>query len=138
MCQNSTLDQVSLCTPGRLNNMAPWLVPPALWADSPDPEAPLSLFLAPLSHLPLIVIQPGMPFALYGLLACSTNPPPPPPPQAATALKYSFTTQNHIISLCFRRQLNQIEHVSPVGGGECFPALDTARPEKRSCPVRCL
>lgn len=81
MRQNSTLDQVSLCTPGRLNDVAPRPVPPALGADSPDPEAPLSLFSSLLSHPSLIFILHGMPFAFYGLLACSTAMAPSIPPQ---------------------------------------------------------
>lgn len=96
---------------------------PLLWGPTAQTQRPLSHFsLFPLSHPPLILIQPGMPFALYGLLHSHG------PLRATTALKYSFTTQNHIISMCSRRQLRQIEHVSPVGGGECFPALDAARP----------
>lgn len=73
VCQNSTLDHVSVCTPGRLNNMAPWLVlphaPRAPQLHGPTAHRPTSPSLAPLSHPPLILIQPGMPFALYGLLA---------------------------------------------------------------------
>lgn len=125
MCQSSTLDQVSLCTLGRLNDVAPRPAPPALGADNPDPEAPLSLFSLPSlssSSDPhpawhaLCFIWPA------GLLHSHG------PLHATTALKYSLTTQNHIVSVCSRRQLHQIEHVSPVGGGECFPAVGAARP----------
>lgn len=82
MCQNPTLDQLSLCTPGRLSDVAPWPVPPALGADSPDPEARLSLPSLPPHSLILllILIQPGVPFALYGLLDCTTATAPSVPP----------------------------------------------------------
>lgn len=88
----------------------------------PRPRGPS---LTSLWRPPVILIQPGVPFALYGLLARS---PAATPFHATIALKYSFTTQNHIISMCSRRQLHQIEHVSPVGGGELFPAPRAARP----------
>ncbi|KAI9522996.1 hypothetical protein NQZ68_031856 [Dissostichus eleginoides] len=109
---------------GRLNDVAPRPAPPALGADSPDPEAPRSLSsitLLSFSHPPVIFIQPGVPFALYGLL------PSRSPLHATTALKHSFPTQHHITSVCSRRQLHQIERVSPVGGGQCFPALGAAK-----------
>lgn len=50
------------------------------------------------------------------------------PLHPATVLQYSFTTQNHIIGLCSRRQLHQIERVSPVGCSECFPPRGATRP----------
>ena len=125
VCQNCTLDQVTLCTPGRLNDVAPRPVPPAPGADRP--RGP-SLTFSPLSHPRLILIQPGMPFALYGLLACSTAPSMPP--------RLRNTVSPHkIISLCSRRQLDQIEHVSAVGGGGCFPALGAAKHSVTVCAI---
>lgn len=88
------LDHVSLCTPVPLNNMAPQLCAPC---SAGQPPMPLS-HISP-SHPPLILIQPGMPFALYGLLVCSTsNPPPPLTPH--TPPMYHKYTQNHISSVC--------------------------------------
>jgi len=64
------------------------------------------------------------------------------PLHSTTAMKYSFTTQNHAISICSRRQLHQIEHVSQVGPCECSP-LCAARPLKSEtvlqlpfCPLK--
>lgn len=91
----------------------------------PRPRGPSLTFLSPSSRPPLILIQPGMPFALYGLLACSTATAPSMPPRHWNTVS---PHKNHISSLCSGRQLHQIEHVSPVGGGERFLALSAARP----------
>lgn len=90
--------------------------------------------------------RPGGPISHFPLSSLSSSPDPYPawhalcfiwpagllhsrgPLRATTAPKYSFTTQNHTISMCSGRQLHQIERVSSVGGGECFPALGAARP----------
>lgn len=137
MCQNPTLGQLSLCTLGRLNNVAPWPVPPALGPDSPDPEAPLSLLSLPPHSLIflLILIQPGVPFCFIwpaGLRHSRSSL------RATVVLKYSLTTQNHIISMCPGRQLHQIEHVSLVGGSGCFPVLGAARPVSSEPPCYSL
>ncbi|CAB1413356.1 unnamed protein product [Pleuronectes platessa] len=67
---------------GRLNDVASQPAPPAPGSKTQRPLShfPLPLF-SPLSHPPLTLIQPGVPFALYGLLACSTATAPSMPPQ---------------------------------------------------------
>lgn len=101
-CQNSTLDQVSLCTDGRLNDVAPRPVPPALGGRQPRPRGPVLTFLFP----PLILIQPGVPFAVYDLLACCTATALCMPQQLwSTVSPHKFTSSV--------RQLHQIERVSP-------------------------
>lgn len=93
VCPNSTLDQVSLCTPGRLNNVAPWPVPPALGADSPDPEAPLSLF----TLLSLILLWSLSSLAcplLY--MACWPAPQPRLPPcHHSSEIQFHHTKSHH-------------------------------------------
>lgn len=126
VCQNCTLDQVSLCTPGRLNDVAPRPAPPALRADSPDPEAPLSL----LSLLSLILLWSLSSLACPLLrMTCWPAPQPQPPPcHRSSEVQFSPHRITSPSCVCSGRQLHQIEHVSPVGGGECFPALGAARP----------
>lgn len=105
VCQSPTLDQASLCTPGCLSDVAPRPAPPALGADSPDPEAPSQFsltLLSPLSLLlPLILIQPGVPFVLQGLLACYTAPWPRPlcaTPALTSAHNWKTVSPHKIIS----------------------------------------
>lgn len=94
------------------------------WGPTAQTQRPLSLFsIPPLSSLSSLSSSSdpypawrALCFIWPAGLLCS-------PLHATTTPKYSFNTQTHIISMCSRRQLHQIEHVPPVGGGECFPTL---------------
>lgn len=85
---NDTLDQVSLCTLGRRNNMAPRLRAPCSVGRQSSSR---SLSHISLSHHPLILICSDMPFALYDPLVCST---PPHPQTLLSPLKYSFNIRS--------------------------------------------
>lgn len=134
VCQNPTLDQVSLCTPGRLNDVAPRPAPPALEADSPDPEAPLT-FPSPSSLLSLSSSSDPYPAwrALCfiwpaGLLHSSAATTPSMPPQ----LWHQLTTE-----IQFHHTKSYHQHVLRETAASNWPCFSSWRWRVFSSPRCC-
>ena len=98
---------------------------PLLWGPTAQTQRPLAHFPLSLFSLPLILLWSLSSLAcplLY--MACSPAAAPSMPPQLwNTVSPHSITS----LACAPGRQLHQIERVSPVGGGECFPALGAAK-----------
>lgn len=106
-----------------------------------NPEAPLSLFSLPLLSSVTSSSDPHPAWrALCFIWPAGLLHSHRPPPHHHSSETHTLTTQNHIISMCSRRQLNQIENVSSAGSGECFPTIDAARPasSKTQCYSLCF